>query len=75
MTGFLEESPGVRSMARLAVLLQSIGVLLLIATISAVALCKPDATVIASLAAPLVPLAAGIFGALRERHGGSNASP
>lgn len=67
VTGFLEESPGVRSMTRLCALLMACGALLLLLTICAVALWKPDATVIASLAAPLVPLAGGLWGALRER--------
>ena len=74
MVGFLEEADGVRSIARLAVLLQSIGVLILCVALGIYLLgakaftgAGPDAGVIASFAAPLAPLAGGIWGALKQR--------
>lgn len=71
--GFLEEAPGVKSMARLAVLLQAIGILLLSLALAVylVIARPPDAAVIGAFAAPLAPLAGGIWGALKTRHTGS----
>lgn len=77
LTGFLEESPGVRSMTRLAVLLASLGVLVLTLALAAYLLAAkpltdapPDSGVIAALGVPLVALAGGVWAALRERTGG-----
>jgi hypothetical protein len=76
MTGFLEESPGVRSSTRLYAGLITVGVLGLIGTICYVAIKKPDPDgTIAALAAPLVPLCAGLWGALRERSSASQGEP
>lgn len=71
VTGFLEESPGVHSATRLIALLMVVGCLALVAVIGAVALLKPEQApgIIAAIGVPLVGLAAGIWGALKERHG------
>lgn len=73
MTGFLEESAGVRSMTRLCALLMVVGCLGIVAAIVWVALKRPDAqSVITALGVPLVPLAGGVWGALKERSGGES---
>ena len=71
-TGFLEESPGVKSATRLAALAMTAAVVLLCLALAAYLLTSesPSATVIGALAAPLAPLAGGIFAALKVRNGG-----
>lgn len=66
---FWEEAPGVQSMTRLCAFLIVLGVLGLIAAVIWVAVTRPEPEgTIAALAAPLVPMLAGLWGALRERH-------
>ena len=69
LIGFLEEEPGVKSMARLAVAGLTIAALFLAAAAAYVAVrSRPDAAaIIGALAAPLSALAAGIFAALKMR--------
>lgn len=71
-TGFLEESPGVRSMTRLTAALLIAGVLVLVVAIAVVAVRGGEnaAGVIAAIGAPMLGLAGGIWGALRERYTG-----
>ena len=68
-TGYLEEAPGVKSMTRLSALLMVFGCLGLVAVIGVVAITRPEqaAGIIAAIGVPLVGLAAGIWGALKER--------
>lgn len=75
--GFFEESANVRSMTRLCAFLMALAVVLLAIGLVAYLLIatlrqggKPDAGVITAFAAPMVPLAGGIWGALRARTGG-----
>lgn len=76
MTGFLEEAPGVKSSTRLYAGLIMVGVLALIGTICYVAIKNPSPEgTIAALAAPLVPLCAGLWGALRERSATAQEPP
>lgn len=67
--GFLEEKPGVKSATRLSALAMTAGALCIVLAACVVAIRGgPDAaTIIGVLAAPLVPLAAGIWAALKER--------
>lgn len=67
MIGFLEESPGTRSMTRLAVLLMCIAVLVL-AISAAIAATQKDAATVAAMGSPILGLAGGIWGALKERN-------
>jgi len=75
MTGFLEESPGVKSMTRLCAALLVSAVLLLAIALAVYLLTAdtPNAGVITAFAAPMVPLAGGVWGALHERTGGADA--
>ena len=67
--GFLEEKPGARSMTRLSVLIMTIGAFLIVLAICVAAVRggSDAAGIITALGVPLVPLAAGIWGALKER--------
>ena len=67
VVGFLEESPGVRSMARLATAALTLAAVLLAIATAYVAVRFRDAAAIAALAAPLTALAGGVFGALKQR--------
>lgn len=75
LVGFLEEAPGVKSMARLAVAVMLIAALALSLAAAYVAVAEPEhaAAVVAAIGAPLSGLAAGIWSALKERH--TPASP
>jgi hypothetical protein len=74
--GFLEESPHVRSATRLIALLMALGCLALVAVIGAVALLRPEQApgIIAAIGVPLVGLAGGTWGALKERVKDDNSS-
>lgn len=67
--GFLEESPGVKSMTRLCAAAMTLGVLIIIVSVAIVAVRGKDSavTIITAAAAPLIPLAGGIWAALKER--------
>lgn len=70
LIGFLEEEPGVKSMARLAVAVMLVAALALSLAAAYVAIADPEhaAAVVAAIGAPLSGLAAGIFAALKARH-------
>lgn len=71
MTGFLEESPGVRSMARLAILILSILTAAVVAVICIYALRpSPDAEVVGALAGVLAALVLNGIVALAKRGSG-----
>lgn len=75
-TGFLEESPGVKSATRLTALILACGAVLPLAwACAALALRDPKdaAGPIAAMGAVIAGLAVGIWGALRERTGGTDA--
>ena len=69
MTGFLEESPGVRSMTRLTVILLVACIFVLTGSIPVVAILRAEqaAGIIAAIAGVITGLAGGVWGALRER--------
>lgn len=72
MTGFLEESPGVRSMVRLTVAQMMVCVVALVVAAIVVAL-KDSANaagIVAALGGVIGVLAGGIWAALRERNTG-----
>lgn len=75
LVGFLEEEPGVKSMARLAVAVMLVAALALALAAAYVAVSKPEhaAAVVAAIGAPLSGIAGGIWAALKERH--TPASP
>ena len=68
-TGFLEEAPGVKSMTRLCAAALTIGALIIIVAVAIVAVKGDDSAVaiITAAIAPLVPIAGGIWAALKER--------
>ena len=67
LIGFLEEEPGVKSMARLATAGLTVAALVLSAATAYVAVRYRAADVILALAGPLTAIAGGIFGALKQR--------
>lgn len=69
MTGFLEESPGERSMTRLAVLILVCAIVLLCLAIAVVAVVRAESApaIIAAIGVAIGTLAGGVWGALRER--------
>lgn len=83
MTRFLEESPGVLSMTRLAMLLQTVaGFLVLLASIAVAVLAMTStspyaaqaaAGIIAALAAASAAAFAGAWAQAKERHQGDDA--
>lgn len=75
MTGFLEESPGVHSMTRLAVAALIVGILAMIGAICIVAVHGGEhaAGIIGAIGGAMIPLAGGVWGALHERTGGADA--
>lgn len=70
MTGFLEESAGVRSMARLTVLIACLLSAAVVATVCYVAIHKPDAAVIGALGGVLLTLVAKGAVAIINRNSG-----
>ena len=68
-SGFLEESPGHKSATRLAALAMTAAIVGLVVALAAYVLVArpPEAAVIGAVAAPIAPLAAGVWAALKER--------
>jgi hypothetical protein len=68
LADFVSDPDGAGSSVRLIALSLSIGALAIVATICRVAIAHPSPEgTVAALAAPLTPLLAGIWAALRER--------
>ena len=67
--GFLEEAPGVKSMTRLCAAALTVGALIIIIAVAIVAVQGKESAVaiITAAIAPLAPLAAGIWAALKVR--------
>lgn len=79
-TGFLDESPNVRSMSRLVMLMLTASCVLLVLTLCVVSLWgaykgHDYAAGVAALAAPLGTVLAGNYGVARERNKGVSDAP
>lgn len=72
MTGFLEESVGVRSMTRLTILIVCVLSSAVVATVCYVAVRKPDAAVIGALGGVLLTLVAKGAVAIINRNSGDD---
>ena len=75
MTGFLEESPGVRSMVRLTVAQMVLCIVALVVAVIVVALSNSAnaAGIIAALGGVIGVLAGGVWAALKVRNGAEAA--
>lgn len=77
ITGFFDESPGVRSMTRLVLFIFALGILVTILTLCVVAVRgafgdKDTTGMVAAIAAPLTAMFGGLWGVARERNNGAS---